>query len=384
MIVELTEEQFKDFQAHQDDRFYINVHNPQNGSVVLTSSNPSSSSFEYKLYSLNNGLSQGYAKGDISMSNGQFMLNIEVSADQKNDVDMMSFLGDIAFFTSNDLGSLKKGDLFLKISNGTPTAWVYDANKKQYGTKVSVSLTQGQIDSLSNNDFYLDVIEKNNKDKHLLTSREIYIDSSNLYATSNFTNQFNNGKVDLMIIPNKDGTMSIDFEFMVNAKVDASTLLGASHLHTPKAIGNIAQNGVFKPLLTGSEWTYDDNTKMYVAKVRVNFTKEESAVLQDDNSEIYFNIHEKGTGAVMLTDKKVITNTFNTSASNTTIGTSNGTIHVITNDNALVTVYDVLGRSLISTTIEGSTEINTSGLEGTYIVVIESATETIREKVILD
>lgn len=381
MIVELTDEQLKAFETHQDDRFYINVHNPQNGNVVLSSNNPSS--FEYKLYSLHQGLSQGYAKGNIGMTDGKIMLNIEVTADQKNDVDMMPFLGDVAFFTSNDLGSLKKGDLFLKISDGNPTAWVYNSNKKQYVANISIPLTQGQIDSLSNNEFYLDVVEKNNNDKHLLTSREIYLDSSDLYATSNFTTQFNNGKVDLMIIPNKDGTMSIEFDFMVNAKVDASTLLGATHLHTPKAIGNIAENGIFKTLLTGTEWSYDDNSKMYVAKVHIDFTKEESAILQADGSDLYFNIHEKGTGEVMLTDKKVITKTFNASTSNTTIGTSNGTIHIITNNNAVVTVYDVLGRSLISTTIEGSSEINTNSLEGTYIVVIESATETIREKVIL-
>lgn len=381
VIVELTDEQLKGFQDHKDDRFYINVHNPQNGNIALSSNNPFA--FEYKLYSLHKDLSQGYTKGNFNIgTDGKIMLNIEVTADQKNGVDAMPFLGYVGFFAANDLGAIKKGDLFLKVSQGTE--WTYDANKKQYVTKISIPVTSGQIDSLDKYDFYLDVVDKNNQDKHILTSIETHIDSSDLYATANFTTQFNNGKVDLVIIPNKDSTMSIEFEFMVNAKVDASTLLGATHLHTPKAIGNIAENGIFKTLLTGSEWTYDDNTKMYLAKVRIDFTKEQSAILQADGSDLYFNIHEKGTGAVMLTDKKIITNTFNTSDSNTTIGTSNGTIHVITNDNALVTVYDVLGRSLISTTIEGSAEINTNGLVGTYIVVIESTTKTIREKVILD
>ncbi|MCP4520286.1 MAG: T9SS type A sorting domain-containing protein [Cytophagales bacterium] len=372
--VRLNQEQIEALDNDDDEDLNISVLHKQKDELVLTTDNPA-----YGYYSLNN-LTTDLKEGSVEVlfsndEQGNPVMYISAEVFAEDQVNALDILGNLVFFASEDITDegVTEGDpIVIPFTN---SSWSYDTDKDVYVAETTVLLDEKQLSILRNYDEVIQIIvtDVNNIDDVVLTSLPLFYDEVNLNITREYSENFGASIVEILGIQNPDSTMSIEFEFAVSTIGDSDTLLGDIHL--------VSNEGLFKILDLESDWSYDAENDVFTTSASVDFTKEETEFLIDN--DVYFNVlNAFDPSKIVLTDRDIITNISNALTKEVTIGTSTGNIHIITNEKATVTIYNTLGQIVSNTTVNGNTTIptNTTGL---HIIVVETATNTTKEKITL-
>ncbi|MCP4520285.1 MAG: T9SS type A sorting domain-containing protein [Cytophagales bacterium] len=168
----------------------------------------------------------------------------------------------------------------------------------------------------------------------------------------------------------------------------SATGLGDDSLGVAKLveIGDIlrtSEDASFLDLAGPEDWAFNAETNEFEITSSVPLTEEQFNALNDDSRNIQLVIESKDGAPIANSDRITDVEEALSQDTDVTVGTSAGNIHVTSNEEVTVTIYNTLGQAVSTSTVNGSGTISTNGSTGVHIVVVESAAGATKEKVVL-